>query len=658
MAKHTEKVVIQYETEGENQAIGSLRRVKREAQNTETGTGASGQIQDAIRNAFGDIGANLGGELGGLDEAGRKAGEGVGEVAASLAGGGVSAASLATAAAIALPAIIATALAVKNFTDTIYANEQAIQSAIKAQDTYYKAIANSTTEEATATLEQSQRDLQATRDEIANLQNAADTAYESGLGSFIGDLGSKIAFALGPGKEVLDQIDKLKEKESDLAADTAALERAIASGALAATDARIAEEKLADAREKFAEGRIARELSLLQRANSFTEESITERQREIEGLQDLLVARKNQGGLTDLEIQKINEAIAALQEESETLDDTILAIAQANDAEKLRQEILKDTAKTVMDYNEDVEKLTTEHAEQLADIEKKKQDKLVSLAEEAADATARAVESLVEARDKAQLSLNRATEDATARARSDELDAQIAFYRDEAQAAREHADDIIKIREDAADKEADLIAGRDFAGLFRLRRDTNKQIIDTQRGYSKEREERLIALQQDREDRQRHYIEEAIQRQVNYQRQIDDANTQYNKQIALVSRKLQTETALAERAARYEVALENSKYNTKIGMLQTAVQTELNLLSQGLSFRLQLIQREQDALNQAAAYRAGIFGNTGFTFPFGSVTNNRNASVSNTFNIKGNNPQALGEYIKGQVGLGIKGIFG
>lgn len=359
-------------------------------------------------------------------------------------------------------------------------------------------------------------------------------------------------------------------------------------------------------------------------------------------IQDL--SRKRDLEVAGSEAQKLlNEQILNFADRADALSDTLKVLAdpavasaiRAREAEEQlaaeRQRRIDESISAVQKYNNDVATLNNRLFEQSAAIEQKRTETLVRLAEQAAEAAEQALSKLQEQQAKLAQDLARNEEDAERKRQFNLLEQQIKYQAQEAKDARDHANKLVDIRKKAAEREQDLIANRDFAGLFRARRDTNTQLEETTAQYNEQREQRLAALKAESEDKQRQFIFDQQQRQINYRRALSDAQAQYNRELALAAQKLRAQTTLAEQAYRADLTMLGQKYNAELSLRQQAIQAELQLIQQGNSAKL---LAEQQLLAQAAMLRNGVFNSPAVPTAVASVSN---SSMSNTFNIRGAN---------------------
>lgn len=310
--------------------------------------------------------------------------------------------------------------------------------------------------------------------------------------------------------------------------------------------------------------------------------------------------------------------------------DAIKAREAADEQNKIRQ----DSVSAWKKYTDDVTKLNEAEQKALADLEQKYADTKVAIAKQAATAAENALNKLTESRASLALGLARADADAQTQRQQDTLNAQIDFARDEARAARDHANDLLDIRRRAAESEEDLIAKRDFAGLFRSRRNTNNQIDDANRQYSKQRADRLEAFAQEADDRNRQFVFEQQQRIVKYNRDLADAQVQYSKELQ--QSRLAKNRALLEAAAAYarDQQLLYNKYQAERSARISSINSELQLIAQGNAGKLALEKQYYDQLNAfLRAQLANVGGGGSNNFSGASTPGANTINYSPSINI-------------------------
>jgi len=315
-----------------------------------------------------------------------------------------------------------------------------------------------------------------------------------------------------------------------------------------------------------------------------------------------------------------------------------------NDAKAKLEKNNTEIGNLILGYNEDRAKADDAAYKELADIQQKYNNSLVKAAQDAADAAEKALQKLNDQAEKLATNLQRDNESAQRKAQDDALKAAIKFQEQEAKAARDHANTLLKIQQDAANREQDLIASRDFAGLFKSRRDTATQIQQLNQQYTQEQAERLLAFQQAQADRAQDYANQARERQIKYQQALEDARKQYNKELTAANVAYIAAQSAAVRARDTQLQIAQSEYDAKINLLNSHIQRSLQLYAQGLSAEEQLRQAQTAALLQQAGLLNGNFAAPAVNFGGTGVSNSTSSnstSLNNTFNIRGSNPSNI-----------------
>lgn len=309
----------------------------------------------------------------------------------------------------------------------------------------------------------------------------------------------------------------------------------------------------------------------------------------------------------DAEIDKLRDSGDLLIQEIVGLNDvTAEAAAKENDLKEVRKEQIASTQK----YNEDIQKLEDDKNKALADSTAKYNDNLVKLADTAATAAENALSKLKEKREDLATSFTNNEADAYTKAHYKQLDDLEKFQRTDAKAARDHANDLLKIQKDQYDKEQDLILNRDFAGLYALQRSKQKEIDAANSTYDTQRQDRLDAFAQQEADAAEQFKRDEDQRQVNYKRQQDQAALAFNREQAQITKNYNDNYAKAVKAYIDEQNLLNAKYQSQLSLRQQAITAELQLEAQGNQAKLNL---EAQYYQQSQQLIKGIYSNGGST---------------------------------------------
>lgn len=209
----------------------------------------------------------------------------------------------------------------------------------------------------------------------------------------------------------------------------------------------------------------------------------------------------------------------------------------------------EELARVAQEWSEQETAIWQDFYRQRADIEDRYAETLVKIAEDAAQAAEDALQGLQD--ELADIGVDEQRE---------ALQARIDVQREEAQAAREHARNMRDIRERAQQQESDLIARRDFAGLFTSRRNTRQQLEEEQQRYEDQRQERAIQAEQEAEDRAREFEQRRA-----------DARRAYDRELRDLQQAQDRRRREAVRA-----------YNTELGDLSTMLSYRLSALHQGM----------------------------------------------------------------------------
>lgn len=422
------------------------------------------------------------------------------------------------------------------------------------------------------------------------------------LGIYGGDIKQQREDIIATGKALLDASETQR-----------AYEDALNSNATATNDAAEAEKRLTAARDAALERQISNETEAAGLRRSGSSKQVDDRIKALLDENDAIVRVIASGEASEAELLKLSERLEVNNEKLAELQDNVQQYVIAREAEaaalEKEKQIREDSIKAVEKYNEDLLRLEEQLNERRAAIEEQYGEKLVQIAERAAEAAENALSKLQEKRNDVAQDIARDAEDAQREAQRDELDAQIEFQQEEAKAARDHARSLAEIRRRAAEQEEDLALNRDFAGLFQLRRDTNRQIEEANSAYAEQRAERIIAFQQEAEDRRRAFAQDAEDRNIKYQRELADAQAQYVRELRLAQAAQLKATQQAQVAYQRDLQLAQQKYVTEVQLRQQAIRAELQTIQQGEQAKLQLeAQYWQQALNLARSAIAAIGG--------------------------------------------------
>lgn len=246
----------------------------------------------------------------------------------------------------------------------------------------------------------------------------------------------------------------------------------------------------------------------------------------------------------------------------------------ANDARKANegyaatlQQRADEQAKIAQQAQQEEQRISQQAAEQEAAILLRAADQRIALAQRVAqqeqDALTKLQRDLAEGR--IQLEQRQA-------------DARLQYQRDEAQSARSHYHNLLTIRKDAEADEFELVLNRDFAGLAKLRRDTDRRLGEEDERYIEERKQRLTALKNQLGDQQKAFIREREQRIRQYQQQLTDLRQVQVRELQAINE-----------AAQIDIQRLHEKLEAELQMKSAAYTRALQLESDYLRIREQLL---------------------------------------------------------------------
>lgn len=394
-----------------------------------------------------------------------------------------------------------------------------------------------------------------------------------------------------------------------------------------------------------------RVLSTISQSSEALDQRIEAINREQEVLQDYLAA----GNLSaELTTQLTNRMIDLSAEES-LLAIRIRPIIAAREEEAaalaFQQQQLEEVSAAIKSYNTDVARIEQKALEDRANAQDKFNKALVSAAEAAADAAENALQKLIDKRAELAQDFARGEIDVEKEQRQEALDRQIEAQRDEARALRDHQREIQDIIRESQREEEDLIANRDFAGLFRLRRDTGRRIEDANRAFNDERADRIEAYRQQQQDAVDQYTREREQRQAKYLQDLADAQVQYDRELVQVEVNRLKARLKAQQAYNEELRLLGEKLRADLNARRQAYDIEIQMAAQTSAVRQQILMKELQFAQMVLASigKGGASGASasGMSVPGGNNTSIRGgASFNQTNNISGAaNPDAISRLI-------------
>jgi hypothetical protein len=500
-----------------------------------------------------------------------------------------------------------------------------LDAAVTANQRYYELLGSgATTEDATKRLEDLQREIENQRDELASIENAYASNFE-GNSRKVGDAGARVVQALlnisSTDDKLTARADELKVALSANEAEAARLTTEIKNDSFARNDDTAAAEretesinKLAAAREAALQQQIRNETEVARLIREGTSKTVEDRIQAIRDEQNATLGVIASGKASAQEAIKLGLRLAELGNEARNLETNVLPLIQLREAENKAIEdgkrIREQSVSAVARYNEDLKRLDETRLKSLADAQARYNKSLVDIAQQASKAASDALKKLREARDNLARDFARGEADAARQAQLDRLDLQINVQREEARALRDHYRDIEQIQRDAQRSEEDLIANRDFAGLFRLRRDTGRQIEDANRNFVAERQERLTAYAQQQADLIAQFQRDREARLIKYQQDIADAQAAYAAERQQIEASRREAQARARVQLAQDLQLAQQKYTQEIKLRQQAITQELQMIAQGESAKLalenQYWQQSLNLVRQAIGAVSGV----------------------------------------------------
>ena len=562
-------------------------------------------------------------------------------------------------------------------------SRQATQVAIDSLKLYYAALRDMTSQQAAEALEKANDDLEAALAYRDALRQQEAAAWERESGIALGDLGARIRTLFGVSATGVENygaaMDAADQAVLQAQAAVDAYTRVLDESALAANDAAAAERQRIQeviagaedaARTEMERARLMRTATVEGTRDAITEskEYIRVLENQVDALMTGVVVNKDLGD----EIDRVLDLYEKEKAKIIFLQEVILPLAEAREKEARAADALQKTleanlrrteqlAGAMTKYDTDVARIEEASLAQRAAIQKAYNDRLVEIAADAADAAADALAKLQERRAELAEDFARGEAEAARQLQREDLERQIAFQREEARAYRDHVQNLEDIRRAAQDREADLIAARDFAGLYRSRRDTTRQLEEANRNFVRERKERQEEYKLEREDAARHAEEQRRERLRQYQQALADAQAAYYKERAQIEQ--QRREALAQAAADRARALaeEATARRQALDARRKGLIDEINLINQTEAAKAEIIATQSA---RALAALSGLWEGTAAAFARAALRISMPAQATpGTFSTYGGSrrqaggPLAAGEWALVNEGAGQRETF-
>jgi len=340
-------------------------------------------------------------------------------------------------------------------------------------------------------------------------------------------------------------------------------------------------------------------------------QAIEDEKKNVQDQIDQLSALPNRTDEVTLKLQQLGTQMDALKQESAGLSAALNNLpAELKKAADEEAKIRKAMADTTKKYLDDTKKLEDNKNQALYESTKKYNDTLVNLAAQSAKAAEDSLRKLQEKRADLATTFGNTETDAVKKAQYKQLDDLEKYQQTEAKAARDHANDLVKIQRDQADKELDAVTNRDFKALYELQRNKQKELDAANETYNQAKADRAEAFAQQQNDAAEQFKREEEQRQVNYKRQLDQAQVAYNREVAQAQRNYNDAYQKAYTSYVNEQNILNAKYIAQQNQLNQSVTAQLQLQAQGDAAKLKL---EADYYARSQQLIKGIYSNGGST---------------------------------------------
>lgn len=292
----------------------------------------------------------------------------------------------------------------------------------------------------------------------------------------------------------------------------------------------------------------------------------------------------------------------------ERLNGAVREQVEATEAAAKAEEYLKDQRKEIATLTEkmqaDLERVEQDAAARRVELTQRFNDRMVDIAQKAADAADDAVRKLEQKRADLASDLGNDLTDAEVEHAQAQLDARLELLREDAKAAREHADRIREIERKSRASSRQAIQDRDAIALQAAEDQLTDDIQSENERFEAGRRERNIAYREELQDQETQFAREREQRYAKYQRDLEEAQLQFNREAEQQAiNRARQERDLALQNAN-EIAALNQKHAQQKQIIQSAYSAELAVVSLGQAARLQLEAQHQQALiNLAARYQ-------------------------------------------------------
>lgn len=323
---------------------------------------------------------------------------------------GASFLQVGAAGALLVPAMIGLGMAFAEFTKGIQAAKVALGGALAAQQNYYNAVAEMTTQQVREEIAKRQIVLDLQKQQAAELQSALERAFAQSQAAF-GDAGARILDAgkQSAGSQLQEQFDALNKSMTENEGTIARYTQGIDANAFAANDAADALDKLEEAQKKFAD---AVRSSLNEEADIRVHAAELRRSGTEEQVRDELQANRDRISIIDnflipayqregLETEALSEEAANLTKANRLLLESVLPIVMAREREAAAAKQFEDAfseawdnlgeaqrrageaAEKVREAMEDLTEAENEHKDKLAEIAAEGEEKRRKIIEEA-----------------------------------------------------------------------------------------------------------------------------------------------------------------------------------------------------------------------------------------------------------------------------------
>lgn len=505
---------------------------------------------------------------------------------------GLSLGQVGALAGVAGVGVVAVALALEHFNKSIEGVKRNLDSAIEAQNIYFRALQDLTSWEAGDQLAERERDQRRLQQQIEETQGAIDSAWNQMVVQF-GDAGARALEAGG-----LTPLTALREQLTELQAEAGVNEHAIvrltqgmAENAFAANDLRWAMEESAKESLAIIQQRMTQEQELASLTRTASSEQVRDRLAMIEAeratiqraLPEVQFLQQYSAAAVE-QTRELNDTLAELEEEEQALLTSVLPLVEAREREAAAAEALTAQTDAYFEALEAEGKARQALVEAQADINAE----LERFAAKQDDIAA----TLAEAEGKARDAASQARQTAEGKARDDEV-----------KALRDHLKRRNEITRTADLSLLDARRTRDVVAAIRAQEQRDEAL----RKEGEALQER-IAVIDDNLQKQNEAVDKRLDEQLKSAQDAANKATRlekdrHDKQLGILRQAYQRADVALQNALNAQALIYNSHFASLQHSTASGMNAVVNAFGQGLITMVQQVQAAYQRINVAQAPR-------------------------------------------------------